>query len=91
MPVRYCRANRTVWRLAHDTALVRAAASNEVLVLAGAGSDLWQLFSEPLTIEQAARRLADSYGVPLEQVEQDIARLVDDLTSRRVLDRLDSA
>jgi hypothetical protein len=90
VPVRYCRANRTVWRLAHDTALVRAVASNEVLVLAGAGSALWQLLAEPLTLDQAARRIADAYDVPPEQIERDIALLIDDLTGRSVLDRLDS-
>jgi Coenzyme PQQ synthesis protein D (PqqD) len=90
VPVRYCHANRTVWRRTHDTVLVRAVARNEVLVLTGAGSDLWQLCREPLTLDQAAHRLAEAYEVPPEQIEHDIALLIDDLTSRGVLDRLDS-
>jgi Coenzyme PQQ synthesis protein D (PqqD) len=44
----------------------------------------------PLTLDQAAHRLAAAYKVPPEQIEQDIALLIDELTSRGVLDRLDS-
>jgi Coenzyme PQQ synthesis protein D (PqqD) len=91
VPVLHRRAGRTVWRHAHGTVLVRPIVSQEVFALTGAGADLWQMFSEPLTVDQIARRLAEAYNIPAEEIEQDIAQLIDELASRGVLDRLDPA
>ncbi len=91
MPVRYRRASRTVWRNAHGTVLVLPTAGDDVLALVGTGADLWQLLSEPLTVDQAARQLAEVYDRSPGAIAPDIAPVLDDLAIRGVLDRLDPA
>jgi len=91
VPVRYRRASRTVWRNAHGTVLVLPTESNDVLALIGTGAQLWQLLSEPLTVDQAARQLAEVYDRSPEVITPDIAPVLDDLATRGVLDRLVSA
>jgi hypothetical protein len=91
VPVQYRRAGRTVWRYAPGTVLVLPMAGDDLLALVGTSADLWRLLAEPLTVDQTARRLAEVYDTSPDAIRQDIAPVLDDLASRGVLDRLDSA
>ena len=91
MPVQYRRASRTVWRHGHGAVLVLPTAGADVLALVGTGADLWQLLSEPLTVDETARRLAEVYDGSPAAIMRDIAPVLDDLATHGVLDRLDSA
>jgi hypothetical protein len=90
VPVKYRRASRTVWRHAHGSVLVLPMSGHDVMHLTGTGDDLWQLLAEPLTVDQAARRLADIYDRSPDEIIQDIAPVLDDLVARGVVDRMNS-
>ena len=91
MPVQYCRATRVVWRLGHGSVLVLPVSGDHVHALTGAAEGLWQLLVEPLTVQQAASRLAEFYDVSSGEVLREIAPLLDELVGRGVLERKGSA
>ena len=84
---RFRRAAGVVWRQAHGSVFVLPDGGGDVVVLTGTGEQLWWLLAEPMTIDQAARRLADIYGVPDAAVSRDVAPVVADLAARGVLER----
>jgi Coenzyme PQQ synthesis protein D (PqqD) len=88
VPVQYCRASGTVWRSAHGAVLVLPIADHDMRALGGAGADLWQLLSQPLTLDQAAYQLAEVYDMSPNEIIQEIAPVLDDLAAHGVLDRL---
>lgn len=90
MPVYYGRTSGTVWRHAHGSVLVLPAAGADVVVLSGTAEDLWQVLREPLTVEAAARSLADAYDESPMEVTKDISLLLDDLVARGVVDRVNA-
>jgi len=85
--VRYWRATGVVWRHAHGSVFVLPGGGREVVVLTGTGEELWWLLADPMTIDQAAHRLAEIYGVPDAAVSRDVAPVVADLAARGVLER----
>ena len=87
MLVRYRRATGVVWRQAHGSVFVLPDGGREVVVLTGTGEELWWLLADPMTIDQAAHRLAEIYGVPDTAVSRDVAPVVTDLAARGVLER----
>lgn len=89
MPAQYRRVEETVWRHAHRTVLVLPVWHRDVLALDGAGAELWQLLAEPLTVDEAAHRLAEVYNARSDVIARDIAPLLDELADRGVLKRLD--
>ena len=86
MLVRYQRAAGAVWRNAHGCAFVLPQPGSEIVVLAGTGHDLWRLLAEPMSIDQVAHCLAETYDVPADAVTRDVAPILDELASRGVLD-----
>jgi hypothetical protein len=84
---RYRRATGVVWRQAHGSVFVLPDARGDVVVLTGTGEQLWWLLADPMTIDQAAHRLADIYGVSDAAVSRDVAPVVADLAARGVLER----
>lgn len=87
MLVRYRRAVGVVWRQAHGSVFVLPDSRGDVVVLSGTGEDLWWLLTEPMTIDQAAHRLAEIYGVPESAVSRDVTPVLADLAARGVLER----
>jgi hypothetical protein len=85
--VQYRRAAGVVWRRAHGSVFVLPDSGREVVVLTDTGEELWWLLAEPMTIDQAAHRLAEIYGVPDAAVSRDVAPVVDELAARGVLER----
>ncbi len=86
MLVRYRRAAGAVWRHAHGSVFVLPSSASDVVVLTDSGQDLWWLFEESMTIDEAAHRLAEIYGITADKVSRDVAPVVDDLARRGVLD-----
>ena len=84
---RYRRATGVVWRHAHGSVFVLPDVRGDVVVLTGTGEQLWWLLADPMTIDQAAHRLADIYGVSDAAVSRDVAPVVADLAARGVLER----
>jgi Coenzyme PQQ synthesis protein D (PqqD) len=80
-----------VWRSVHGTVLVLPVSDHEVRVLSGASADLWHLLAPPLTIEEAAHLLAGKYDMPPDEIVQQIAPVLDDLSAQRVLHRMATA
>ena len=87
MLVRYQRAAGAVWRQAHGSVFVLPDSGRDVVVLTGTGEQLWWLLAEPMTMDQAAHRLGEIFGVPATAVSRDVAPVVDDLAARGVLER----
>jgi len=85
--VRYRRAPGVVWRQAHGSVFVLPDGDREIVVLTGTGEDLWWLLADPMTIDQAAHRLAEIYGVPDAAVSRGVAPVLADLAARGVLER----
>lgn len=67
-----------------DVCLYRGE-TNDVAVLNGTAGDIWTLMDGRTTVEQAAERLAQFYGLDRAAVLADVVRVVDDLSSRGFL------
>lgn len=86
MLVRYQRAAGAVWRNVHGYVFVLPQLGSEIVVLAGTGHDLWWLLAEPMTIDQVAHCLAETYDVSADAVTRDVAPILEALAQRGVLD-----
>jgi hypothetical protein len=91
VPAQYRRREQTVWRRAHGTVLVLPVPERDVLALNGPAAQLWQLLAEPLTVDQAADRLAEVYEVAADVAAHDIAPVFEELVARGVLHQVESA
>jgi hypothetical protein len=86
LPV-YSRAEGVLWRQGQGSVLVLAPPGREVIALEGSGSVLWQLLAQPLTVPEAATRLAEFYDISVERIAEDIEPVLDELAARRLVNR----
>jgi coenzyme PQQ synthesis protein D (PqqD) len=79
------RSDDALWRRMPDRILVAAADGDEVLVLTGPGAVLWDLWIEPVSVEEASDALAELYMTDRRVVMTDILPLFDRLAEERII------
>jgi len=85
----YCRDERVLWRQGYDAVLLLPPGHSQVMSLVGGGTALWELLSEPHTVEAAAARLAAMYDTRAEDIAQDIRPVLDELARCGVVRRIE--
>ena len=85
MGVRYRRGDQVVSRQAHGNVYVLPPAHADVVVLTGTATELWRIFSDPSTVDEAVRRLATVFDAPLDEIGQDVSSTVAELAAHDVL------
>ena len=86
---RYHRSSGVLFRYVHDVVLLLNPNDRQVVVLGGAGPDLWDLLAEPITVDDAVHRLAVTYAVDAETISSDVRDVFDHLAQSDVLVRAD--
>jgi hypothetical protein len=56
-----------------------------ILSLQGSGSALWHVLARPRSLAESAELLAGHYQVPVDEIERDIAPVVEELSSHGAL------
>lgn len=87
--VEYTRDERVLWRRTIGAVHFLSPLHPGVLTLHGPGAALWDLLREPCTLHRAAVLLATRYRVPIDTVRHDIEPILEELTSRQVLRRIE--
>ena len=81
----WSRCEEVLWRRVAGGVLLLPPGDAEPFVVTGPGAAVWDLLAEPCDVPSLTRALASDYGVGVEQVEQDVAPLLDALASRTVV------
>ncbi|MFW5899556.1 MAG: PqqD family protein, partial [Jiangellaceae bacterium] len=81
--------DRVVWRHSSGGVLVLPVSGSEVVTLSGTGEDVWELLSEPHTVQALGQRLAERYAAPQATVLAELGSVLDELSGRGVLVRTD--
>ncbi len=71
-----------LWRRTGDSILVRRPGTDDTVVLADTGVDLWLRLVSPVRVEELCTDLARSHAAPRELVADDVLAALDDLIGR---------
>ena len=70
-----------------NSAIVCPRGAGGVTILTGSGVLLWDMLAEPKSLGETVDAMAKAYGVTGDVVKDDIARALDNLMNRRVIER----
>ena len=73
------RRGDVLWRRTYDRVVIVLPRSGEFFTLQATGCDLWAALEEPGSIRDLAARLAANYAIPVEEIANDIAPVIDEL------------
>ena len=82
----YRRNAAAVWRRIDDTVIVLPPDAAQPVQLSDTAVSLWDLLTEPITVERAAARLATQYRTDVTVVTTDLVAAFVDLRNRGVLE-----
>jgi hypothetical protein len=85
----YHRGEAVLWRRTPDGLVLLPIPRRQVVSVTGAGSLLWDLLEEPRTVAQLSVLLADTFDADPETIANDVAPVLRDLESHRVLRRIE--
>jgi Coenzyme PQQ synthesis protein D (PqqD) len=84
--VRWCRAERVLWRRTLGGVVVLPVLGLTVpLALRGSAASIWELLAEPMTTADLVAMLAAAHGVHEAQVVEDVSGALDTLLELGVL------
>jgi hypothetical protein len=86
---RFVRSSRVLWRRTSNGVVLLPSTESEPFTLSGSGSVLWEVLAEPVDVEEASQLLGELHGVDAEQVANDIAPVIDELTRRSAVERIE--
>lgn len=89
MTVVYRRNEAVLSRRTPDGLVLLPLPRRQVVTVTGAGSLLWDLLDEPRSVDQLGVLLATTFAATPESIARDITPVVEDLASRRVLQRIE--
>ena len=69
----------------HDEGVILDSRGEIYFGLNAAGTRIWEVIAGGATIEDAAQRLVEHYGITPEQARTDTAALVDELVGRQLI------
>lgn len=78
-------ADSVTMRLVDEQLLLVDLETGTTFGLSGIGSDIWTLLGEGRSCSEICERLLGDYEVARETLAQDVAALVDELQSRRLI------
>jgi hypothetical protein len=84
--LRYQHAVGVTWRSIGGSVLLKVRDKPDVLALDGPGAALWAVLARPRSLSESAAHLSRQFTVPAEQIEQDIAAVVEELAARGALE-----
>lgn len=87
----YVHAPDVLCRTFGTTVMLRVRSGPGLLRLDGPSAALWSSLSSPRTLAASARSLADMFGVPDDDVRQDIDPVVEELVALGALQALRNA
>ena len=73
------RRGDVLWRRTPDRVVILIPATGEFVTLTTTGRDLWAVLEEPGAVGDLAERLAAAYRAPADQIEADIAPVIEQL------------
>lgn len=76
MSQRYARSARVLHRRSFDRLLVLVPPMTEPLVLSGSADSIWGCFDTPTTVDEATQRLAHAFGTDVDDITEDMVRMV---------------
>ena len=79
---RVVRAPGSLWRRIGDGVIVTVAGSEAFDRLTPTGAVVWLLLDRPRTPDEIAERVAQLYGIAVQDVRSDVEALLDDLVAR---------
>jgi Coenzyme PQQ synthesis protein D (PqqD) len=79
---RYARSATTLWRSVGPESLLTAPGREEVDALSETAAAVWDLLTEPRTLDDLVRRLSERYRAPRGMMEPDVRSLLDQLVAR---------
>lgn len=79
---RWVRHPGALWRDAVGHVLVLPPEGDESLALSGSGALLWELLADPVTAEEACRRLGQMYGAEASAIAGDVDEALAELARR---------
>lgn len=74
-----------LWRRAGDRVLIRRIGSDNLLVLAGTGAELWAAIDAERTVGAIVASLAEAHGVTTGVVAPDVQRAIAELIAERAV------
>jgi hypothetical protein len=80
--VLYMRAEDVLARSYGDEVLLAAPRRDVVDQLKGPAADVWEVLDRPRTIEDVVEQLTRLYRAPVERVQDDVQKLLDELVDR---------
>jgi hypothetical protein len=89
--IRWRRDPRVLWRRSGPRVLFLAPSSGELGVLEGVGAVVWELLETPMYQADLLQTLADAFGLPLSDVEDQLRPFLVDLHGQGALIENDGA
>jgi hypothetical protein len=89
MSTRFVRSNQVLWRRTTNGVVLLPSHETEPFTLSGSGSALWEVLAEPVALDEASQLLAELHGVDADVVANDIAPVLDELTRRSAVERVE--
>ena len=83
---RVARRGDLLWRRTGSQVLVLEPGTGRLVVLEGAGIDLWDLLSSPHDVSDVISALAERHGAETAAVASDVLRALRDLGARGLLE-----
>jgi coenzyme PQQ synthesis protein D (PqqD) len=87
---RFRRSPAALFRTAGSEVLLASADRDGVDLLPGTAAAVWLLLEEPASLAHLSEDLAELYAMPVERVVEDVEPLVDELTRRGWVERVDA-
>lgn len=81
---------QVVGRVANDEVVIINFATGMYFSLSGAGTDIWTLLSEGISLDRLSAVLSARYDEPLEQICGDLVGLIDEMTAAGLIRTLDA-
>lgn len=79
------RATSTAWRRFSTGAVLLPGEATEPLLLNAQGAEVWDIFDEPTSFDDAVAELSNRYGLPPATIGRDVQALVDHLVAAGAL------
>jgi hypothetical protein len=90
MPRAWVRRTDVLWRRSLDAVVLLADGSDDPLVLAGSGPDVWELLAEPRTLDDLGAVLAGRYDAAADVIREEVEPVLDQLVGANLLQKIET-
>lgn len=89
--IQYVTSTNVMWRFAEGAVHMQLVNEKTGISIGGSGVYLWQLLSEPRTLEELAAKVADRYLVSPETARKDAEEFVHELYEKKYIEQYSAA